>query len=351
MKRKADRALKMIAEWLEPRGLRLAPEKSEAIYLTGRREFERRNLWLEGVVVEPAPAVRYLGYILDTNTNGGEHLKMACAKAAKAANQIARLMPNMDGPKEAKRRLLTSVVKSILLFASPVWPKAMLQAKERREALRKVQRTTALRTIRAYKTVGTMEVLVLTGDVPWDYVAAERKERYESPEVTFEASRESSLRDWQIEWREHTDERNDREDSDLELYGEGVGNIVPDIRQWLNRPHGVLSYHLTQALTGHGNFGVYLKKHGLKTSDACEYCETAARDTVRHTIFECPAWENVRRTCPPEVTGAGTVKALLAYMLQSEERWSRGAALMEGVMRQKQEEKRERERRPRRGAV
>lgn len=36
--------------------------------------------------------------------------------------------------------------------------------------------------------------------------------------------------------------------------GEWTRTPFPDIRVWLNRKHGELSYHMTQALTGHGCF-------------------------------------------------------------------------------------------------
>ena len=38
---------------------------------------------------------------------------------------LTRLMPNIGGPREAKRRLVVSVVNSKLLYAAPIWTSAL----------------------------------------------------------------------------------------------------------------------------------------------------------------------------------------------------------------------------------
>ena len=62
---------------------------------------------------------------LDRRLSFGEHLQIATAKAIQCEAALTRLMPNIGGPREAKRRLVVSVVNSKLLYAAPVWTSAL----------------------------------------------------------------------------------------------------------------------------------------------------------------------------------------------------------------------------------
>ena len=72
-------------------------------------------------MIEWKKSIRYLGVELDRRLSFGEHLQNATAKAIQCGAALTRLMPNIGGPREAKRRLVTSEVKSKLLYAAPVW--------------------------------------------------------------------------------------------------------------------------------------------------------------------------------------------------------------------------------------
>ena len=58
---------------------------------------------------------------MDRRLSFGEHLKIATAKAIQCGAKLARLKPNIGEPREAKRKLVESVVHSKLLYAAPVW--------------------------------------------------------------------------------------------------------------------------------------------------------------------------------------------------------------------------------------
>jgi len=42
----------------------------------------------------------------------------------KAATSLARLMPNVGGPRYPARKLLVAVAKASLLYAAPIWSNA-----------------------------------------------------------------------------------------------------------------------------------------------------------------------------------------------------------------------------------
>ena len=78
----------------------MSPEKLKALLVTDRRSF------------------RYLGVQLDRRLSFGEHLWIATKKAIQCGANLFRLMPNIGDPREAKRRLLVSMVHSKLLYVA-----------------------------------------------------------------------------------------------------------------------------------------------------------------------------------------------------------------------------------------
>ena len=63
------------------------------------------------------PNVRYL--------NLKAHVQYAAAKAARVTNALARLMPNIDGPRQPRWKLLALVVTSILTYGIAIWGEAL----------------------------------------------------------------------------------------------------------------------------------------------------------------------------------------------------------------------------------
>ena len=76
--------------------------------------------------VEWKTSIKYLGVQLNRRFSFGEHLKIAAVKAIECGANLARLMPDIGGPREAKRRLVASVAHSKLLYAGLRLCKTML---------------------------------------------------------------------------------------------------------------------------------------------------------------------------------------------------------------------------------
>ncbi|XP_048001431.1 uncharacterized protein LOC125238201 [Leguminivora glycinivorella] len=128
------------------------------------------------------------------------------------------------------------------------------------------------------------------------------------------------------------------------LYGtRTIGAILPVMEDWLGRRRGVLTYRLTQVVTGHGCFGHYLHRIGREPSTQCLDCGVED-DTAQHTLEECSR-------CPVEraalVAATGLVDlslhSVIGAMLSSERRWDAVASFCEDVMSQKEAAERERE--------
>ena len=66
-------------------------------------------------------AVKYLEDKLDNKLNFWEQFQRLCEKAESVASSFSRLMANIGGPKSGKRKLLMSVVNSVLIYGSEIW--------------------------------------------------------------------------------------------------------------------------------------------------------------------------------------------------------------------------------------
>ena len=106
--------------WLDIWGLKMTLEKTEALLFTDRRSFQYPRIVLEEHEVEWKKSIKYLGVQLDRTVSFGEHLQIATFKVIQWGASLARLMPNIRGPREAKRRLMVSMVHSKLLYAALV---------------------------------------------------------------------------------------------------------------------------------------------------------------------------------------------------------------------------------------
>ena len=73
--------------------------------------------------------------------------------------------------------------------------------------------------------------------------------------------------------------------------------------------HGEVNYYITQILTGHGLFLVYLHKIGKVSIPACVYCK-AVLANVEHTFFACNRWSD-KRTKLERTTGCLTHDTIL----------------------------------------
>lgn len=124
-----------------------------------------------------------------------------------------------------------------------------------------------------------------------------------------------------------------------------IAAVLPVMGEWLERRFGSLSFRLTQVLTGHGCFGRYLCRIGREPTPRCHHCEGCPDDSARHTLEECPAWAEPRRTLV-RAAGLGrlTLLALVLSMVGGAGPWEAAVTFCEEVMSAKETAERERER-------
>jgi hypothetical protein len=299
-------AIRRITDWMQSRELKIAAHKTEAVLLVAGRKVKNMEVTVLDEVIQSVEATKYLGIFLDRNTTMTTHIQKIVEKANKQINNISRLMPKSKGPKENSRRILFSVVNSIVLYGASIWGR-ILEKKLYRNKLMSVQRRIAIRIIGAYRTTSTKALLVIARSPPVYLLVRLRAQVEREGNVEAQRAQENMINNWQEEW-----DRNDGK-------GEWTRRLIPVIERWMVREHGEVDFFLSQILTGHGCFMAYFKRFNISTTtDECPYCENT--DTVEHTFFVCPRW-NTQRELAEAKMGRLEPENLVEKMLQSRENW------------------------------
>ena len=342
------RGVATVVERIRQLGLEVALHKSEAMCFHGPRNAPPPGslLTVGGVSIGVESTLKYLGLVLDSRWNFVEHFRRLAPKLERTGAAFRRLLPNLGGPNASCRRLYVGVVRSMALYGAPVWARSL----RRRAAhyLNAPQKVVAVRLARGYRTISREAASLLAGLPPWDLEAivlarlhewrAEALRRGETPlPRQIVAQRTDFRRDLMATWRER-----------LSQPRAGHATIVaisPLFEEWLERRHGVLTFRLTQVLTGHGVFGRFLHRIGREETPGCFHCEDRPEDTVEHTVEVCPAWAEHRRVLEAAIGGGDLSRpALVQAMVRSETEWDAVTSFCEAVMLEKEVAERERER-------
>lgn len=322
-----NQAMEKVSSWIRSHDLKLAPEKTEAVLLIGRKiPREPITFQIEGVTIVPSNSIKYLGVTLDEGMTYREHIDRTAVKAKKVMSMLTRLMPRKGGATDAKRRLLVAVVHSIILYASTIWGKA-LKIKRNEQLLTQVQRAMAIRVCRGYKTVATESSQVISGIIPIRLLVEERAETWGKCPMEKKKARERTINSWQSQWR----------DCDK---GRWTYTLIPNLEKWYNRKHGGTSYYMTQVLTGHGCFMDYFHKLGIIGNNACMYCP--AEDSVEHTVFQCVQWEYLRQEAESKLGTRLTTANIVNIMLNKREHWIIVADMLDIILERKERDKKSR---------
>ncbi|XP_051158198.1 uncharacterized protein LOC127279714 [Leptopilina boulardi] len=180
--------------------------------------------------------IKYLGVELDGRLNFHHHMPTASNKAIECAANLARVMLNVGGAREKKRRVVASVAHAKLLYAAP-----------------------------------------------------------------------ALVEKWQERWYN-------------EVKGRWTYRLIPTLATWLGKNHGEVSYYLTQALTGHGCFNLYLQRFKKKETEECAYCQFPV-DKAEHTLFACSRWDLERQAMFTGVNSTVAPENMVALMIQFLENW------------------------------
>lgn len=265
--------------------------------------------------------MKYLGLKLDSKWTFRPHFQCVAPRAERVSVALGRFLPNLRGPDERVRRLYVEVVHSIMLYGAPVWAPEMCRIRLMSDPIKRVQRQMALRVVRAYRTVLYAAATALARIPPIDLLADARKTVFDKMTAAklsglcltaraVDALREQAKRRMISEWLARL-----RDPRTPGRYT--VDALIPHFERWMERPHGSLTFRVTQVLSGHGCFGKYLHRIGKAPTSCCEHCNKAV-DTALHTLQECEAW-TAQRTILQDAIGADlSLSGVFSAILDSE---------------------------------
>lgn len=198
---------------------------------------------------------------------------------------LSSLMPNVRGPSESKRRLYGTVLSSVALYGAPVWCRAFAESASGKRVMRAAQKTVAVRVCSAYRTVSFEAAVLLARLIPYELAAAERGRIYER---VSDGKRRGVLVDSRGIMREERART-------MSQWHERIGNedlpgrwtrdaIRPNMEEWMTRSWGSIDFYITQLLSDHGEFAVYLNRINRIEGTACFCCDLGINDDARHPV-------------------------------------------------------------------
>lgn len=263
---KASMQTERVIQEIRSLRLKVATEKTEVIVFYGRRgkrPLEEDSMRIERTEIKIGRRMKYLGVILDSGLKFEEHFRYVEEKVAKVKRALGRLMPNLRGPSEGKRRLYGNIVQLVVMYGAPVWADNFIRNRMIQRPILRIQRYMAIRIIAGYRTVSYEVATVLARFPPWTLTAEKSKNIYMRIR---EAKREDK---WDIE--EDKKIRNEEEDrlykkwkrrmKEEDAPGKEIRTAIGcNFKEWINRKDRGPNYHLTQMLTSHGCFNTYLER-------------------------------------------------------------------------------------------
>ncbi|KAI4484972.1 hypothetical protein M0802_012906 [Mischocyttarus mexicanus] len=346
-----ERDLKVLLHAIEGAGLKVAANKTEvmafpASAFSGRRRNPPR-VQVGGVFVEVRRRLKYLGLTLDSGWSFRPHFEEVVPKMERVVRALCRLLPNLHGPCERKRRLYSNVIHSVLLYGVPVWWRAAVEDRRIRKNVGRVQRRVALRVCCAYKTVSHSAAMMLAGIIPLHHLAPQLAECFwsartaDGPVTPLVRARLGMMARRRAIWAWR--------DEELRLMGTGAPGervrqaLAERLVGWTERPPSMrTSFHSTQLMTGHGCFLAYLCRFRLAINARCYHCDGAVDDAT-HTLVICPAWGEARGALTEVVGDNLTLPAIVETTLGGAVEWEAFQSFSGLVMKEKEAAERQRE--------
>lgn len=318
----------VIHEWAQDQGLTLSKTKTEMILLsdlshatggraktvdpknskkrlqargnmgrslvnTGKGGKRPPTIKIEGKGIKYSETVKYLGLTIGTRLTIAQHVQNVGTKAKRLFQKMAVFTRANWGLRfRCLKVLYEGVFVPIILYAAGAWGDKV--GITLGNTLNRHQRVALLRMARAYRTVSTEALQILTASIPLNLLLQERQRLYEAKKLrenvgelesheTMKEVRDSlrneTLEKWNHQW---TASQN----------GRHTFEFFPTVQDRMQKDWLTPDYYTTQLLTGHGDFKYYLNRFGIKADESCTCGQS---DTAAHILLDCEQYAEPRR--------------------------------------------------------
>lgn len=166
---KAEEAFWELLEWMRKHQLQIEPNKTRAIVCKGWRRPEPIVLTLGDHIIQPGKTLKYLGLIWDERNTFSKHIMEIKEKTGKTNKMLQAIKPNIRGPNEHKRRIITGITTSIVTCGAQIYQE-IVQVQKYRNILNKIQRMTLLQTIQRNISTNTIIQIMCIDKYHWDKI-------------------------------------------------------------------------------------------------------------------------------------------------------------------------------------
>lgn len=343
---RANLAVSCVLKRIKEMEIAVAPEKSKVMVFTRKGmkiEEERMGIRVENKTIKIGQTIKYLGLYIDKEWDFVKHFELIVGKMKGAANELCKLLPNIGGPGEIARKLYAGVIHATGLYGAPIWWETVLRNGKIKKRIHSVQKRMAIRLVRAYRTVAKKAVTLMAGIPPFELIAEMHARMYQ---ITEELKKRGINRKGRIIARIREQERNrmrevwkkELREKDMESGKRICEAIIPIMEEWLDRKEKGLTYHMTQIISGHGCFNVYLKRIGKEESATCSYCMDG-EDDAQHTLEICTHWNEEREELK-RTLGSGDLRIdnIMKQIVRDQRKWDEFRDFCGKVMRRKEED-------------
>lgn len=331
--------------------LKVAEEKTQVVIFNPRRKqlniTNNIRVRVGEATVEIQEKMKYLGIFLDEHWKFEHHISYMEEKTLRIMRSLGRLMPNLHGPSEKRRKLYANTIKSVMMYGAPIWSDEFCTSRKLKQKIRRVERTLAIRVVAGYRTVSADAALILAGIPPacihsayWKRVYLRARDYKLEGVWTKSLEKEIKqderiilLRQWQI-MLERPDVAGKRT----------CAAISPILNIWLERGWGQTTYRITQLMSGHGCFNTFLHRIGKADSPMCTYCGIE-EDSSEHHIITCSRWDNERGALIEKIGNDLQLPVIVRKICEEEEAWKAFHNFAESTLSVKEEDERVRQRR------
>ena len=180
--RLAKLAVARVVAAIKGLGLRMSPEKSEAMWFCRRADHGTPpagyRLRLEGAEIGVGTNMKYLGLTLDSHWTFGAHFERLAPSVEATASALGCLLPRLGGPGVGVRRLYAGVVRPRLLYEIPIWAEDLMASRRSLLKVRRLHRTVVIRVVRSFRTISAAAAAVIAGFSPFELQALKCREIY-----------------------------------------------------------------------------------------------------------------------------------------------------------------------------
>lgn len=183
LKHRAEQVSAHIIALIDSLGLSVAYNKTEALLFSGQNRNRLQgqiSINIRGMEILSTPIMKYLGVYQHKKWRFKEHIVRVSNKADKVLVALFRIMPNIGGPREVRRKLFTTAVHSILLYGAPIWAQEkVLKVRSRILPFIQVQHCLNQKSVCAYRTVSGTAAGLIASSPPIELLARTYRRRYD----------------------------------------------------------------------------------------------------------------------------------------------------------------------------